>query len=237
MPTPEEELETLDQALAEIYGPIDPNALFKLGQAYPDAPTVGAAIQATLVQPDEQQLQAHAKQFHDAQPRSFQGVTLPSAEAEQLASEQERETPTFVRSAVYSGDLVNLNHLYWRSLADLENPRLRSSLRDSQGREEDFRVREVPLAAFLTFVLNLKVAWIDAHVFIDPPVEKVYTGSLPLEHPDLWVKFTIAYSQAGVFQMNELFQGSHSPPPWLLEAAGRFQTLFTPSRSRRPNTR
>lgn len=205
----DESPEFFDQQIADLIGPTDPDATFRLGQAAPEAPDVVAAIEGLLM-PEWPNHQAIVGLLGLLKSRPG-GTRLTQEEIETLQAEQEPvrvmpvkdRNPASTRRA-FSGDIALLEQINWHPLEDLEQAR--AVLRTPKGRTAALPVRTAPLAAFLTAMCHTNPwlvdspleGWIDRHVFAQLLGDEV--------------QYVEAYASAGAYPTNQV------APDWVTQA-------------------
>lgn len=197
----DEDTLAFDHEIAQRVGPTDPDNLFRLGQAFPQAETVVDALKELMPQEAPESLAASAREYDDAVSRPYQGSVVDPADIPALQAEQVPASPTGPKAVAYAGDPADLDRSNWHTLEEL--PPLRPQLRGPEGHEITIRIREVPLAAFLTETLRPLPPWVDRHIFADQSLQ---------EHGPT-VRYVIGYTQAGLGVTNR------NPPDWVVQAS------------------
>ncbi len=168
-----DERDSIDAELIAALGPSDPEALFQLGRAVPNAATAAEAL--TVVHPHVPS--DYLPQFDPKAP--FTGVTITDlAELDAVINEQETAQPTHRnpdRLRWSKGLRKVVTRFWWASLGDYDRHPLKLAFKDITGQGEPWSEREAPVTAFLRALPHLHAPdWVEAIIFAESPYPKMW---------------------------------------------------------------
>lgn len=222
-PDPWDALLEMDAELTEFFGEVNPEAFFKLGQAYPEAASLSEAVGKLYSLPDQAitdlgerygKLSGKEPMTHDFfRPTDVENIP---ALAEEVAN-QIPILPDFIPLATWSGNESLLDQTFWLPLDEFERHPGRRGFRNQLGRRSAFPVREVRLVSALSYVIGLSQRlpeWVSMLVFAsdaitDKTVKITTLGNETLPDPNPWVRFIVVFTRE---EPEEIVPG---PPPWV----------------------